>query len=87
MYPRSWNVGGAATTVGADDALCRVWDALDKSEWIRIEGIVNPLIDALVDAGYAEQWGHSDSGCFWAITPAGHARLCALGRDAAEGPN
>jgi hypothetical protein len=79
-------VGGRAKAVGSDDALCRLWDALDDSaenitDWDAVELLVNPLLDVLVDAGYVEAWGHSDSGCIWAIKPEGHERLRALGRD------
>jgi len=86
-YPRQWNVGGPAETVEPDDALCRVWDALEESaesmtDWDAVEPIVNPLLDVLVEAGYVEAWGHSDTGCAWEIKYEGHERLRALGRDA-----
>jgi radical SAM superfamily enzyme YgiQ (UPF0313 family) len=49
---------------------------------IRSNPRVNSLLDALIEAGYVEAWGHSDTGSFWAITTAGHERLEVLGRDA-----
>jgi hypothetical protein len=78
-------VGGPAEAAEPDDALCRVSDALDESAenmtgWDTVEPVVNPLLDVLVEAGYLEAWGHSDSGCIWAITYEGHERLRALGR-------
>jgi hypothetical protein len=66
-FPRSWVVSGRAEVHDPDDALCRVWDALDADDanaWDRVEQIVNPLLDALVEAGYVEQWGGSRTGCF-----------------------
>ncbi len=64
-----------------NDAICRVWGALDSGlDWDRIEEVVNPLLDGLVDAGYVEQWGQSSTGCFWAITESGHERLRTLGQ-------
>lgn len=81
-YPRSWDVGVRDATCGADEAICRVSDAVVSDlDWDPIEEIVNPLLDTLVDAGYVEQWGHSGTGCFWGITDSGHDRLRALGRD------
>lgn len=65
-----------------DDALCRVWDALGGDTWDQVDARVNSLLDALIEAGYVEAWGHSDTGSFWAITTAGHERLEVLGRDA-----
>jgi hypothetical protein len=82
MYPRSWDVGSRAEVQDCDDALCRVWDALVGDTWDQVEREVNPLLDALIEAGYVEAWGHSDTGHFWAITNSGHDRLVALGRDA-----
>jgi len=52
------------------------------TDWDSVEPLVNPLLDVLVAAGFAEAWGHSDTGCIWALTYAGHERLRALGRDA-----
>jgi hypothetical protein len=78
-------VGGPTEAADPDDALCRVWDALDGSvdtDWPTVESVVNPLLDVLVEAGYVEAWGHSDTGCIWAIKYEGHERLRALGRDA-----
>jgi len=85
-YPRSWDVGEPAVC-DPDEALCRLWDALEdnderEADWDDAERVVNPLLDALIEPGYVETWGHSPTGCFWAITPAGHERLCELGRDA-----
>lgn len=81
-YPRSWDVGAQGQVRDVDDAICRVSEAVRSAcDWDRIEEIVNPRLDALADAGYVEQWGRSDTGCFWAITSAGHERLQALGRD------
>ncbi len=79
-------MGGPAKAVDPDDALCRLWDALDDgaenmTDWDAVEPLVNPLLDALVDAGYVEAWGHSETGCMWAINDEGHERLRALGRD------
>ena len=47
----------------------------------QIEPELNKLLDALVAAGYVEEWGHSPTGSLWAITEAGHSRLAMLGRD------
>jgi hypothetical protein len=81
-YPRSWDAGTQADALDADEAICRVWDVLDSDlTFDRVEEAVNPLLDALEDAGYVEQWGHSDTGCFWAITAAGHERLRTLAPD------
>jgi hypothetical protein len=84
-FPRSWGVGSRADVRDHDDALCRVWDALeadDADDWDRVEQTVNPLLDALIEVGYVEQWGHSPTGCFWAISLPGHERLRKRGRDA-----
>ena len=84
-FPRAWDVGGPTDIRDPDEALCRVWDTLeadDAADFDRIGETVNQLLDPLVDAGYVEQWGHSRTGCFWAITSAGHQRLRELGRDA-----
>jgi hypothetical protein len=86
-FPRSWSVGGPSAVRDPDDALGRLWDALEenaqrKVDWDETEPVINPLLDALTEAGYVITWGHSPSGCFWAITYEGHERLRALGRDA-----
>ena len=81
-FPRSSAVGNRAEVQDRDDALCRVWDAIDGDDWDQVEREVNPLLDALIEAGYVEAWGHSETGSFWAITTAGHERLRALGQDA-----
>jgi len=65
-----------------DDALRRVWEAIDGEDWDQVEHEVNPLLDALTEAGYVEAWGHSETGSIWAITAAGHDRLRVLGLDA-----
>jgi DNA-binding PadR family transcriptional regulator len=86
-FPRSWSVGGPSKVRDPDDALCRLWDALednadDEVDWDQAEPVINPLLDALTEAGYVETWGHSPTGCIWDITDTGHERLKALGRDA-----
>jgi hypothetical protein len=90
-FPRSWELGSKVDVEDPDRALCDLWDALERAaergaDWEETQPVINPLLDALSDAGYVEQWGHSDFGCIWAITPLGHRRLCELGRDAAEDP-
>ncbi len=80
-------MGGHAEALDADEALCRLWDALEESaenmtDWDTVEPVVNPLLDVLVEAGYVEAWGHSDTGCICAIKFEGHEQLRALGRDA-----
>lgn len=83
-FPRSWSVGGRAEEVrDRDDALRRVWDAIDGEDWDQVEREVNPLLDALIEAGYVEAWGNSETGSLWAITTAGHDRLRALGQGSA----
>jgi hypothetical protein len=77
-------VGGTAEVSDRDEALCRVWDAVGgyDGDWDQVELEVNPLLDALIEVGYVEAWGHSETGSFWRITSPGHERLRALGRDA-----
>ena len=82
-FPRSWDVGGPAEALDADEALCRLWDALEESaenmtDWDTVEPVVNPLLDVLVEAGYVEASGHSDTGCICAITFAGHEKRRGL---------
>lgn len=85
-FPRSWDGGSRAEVDDPDDALCRGWDVLeaddDDPDFDRVERAVNPLLDALVEAGYVEEWGRSRTGCFSAVSPAGHERLRERGRDA-----
>jgi len=66
-----------------DDALCRVWDLLgsDHTEWDEIAPELNKCIDAVVAAGFVEEWGHSSTGSLWRISVAGHDRLATLGRE------
>jgi hypothetical protein len=40
--------------------------------WDDIERELNNVFDALVTAGYVEEWGHSPTGFLWAISDAGH---------------
>jgi hypothetical protein len=87
-YPRSWDVGAREDVDDIDGAICRIWNLLESDlEWDRIEEIANPLLDALVEVGYVEQWGHSDTGCFWGIALAGEERVQALGHDNADESN
>lgn len=81
-FPRSWSIGGRVEVEDLDDALCLMWNAIDGDDWDQVEREVNPLLDALIEAGYVEAWGHSETGSFWAITTAGHDRLTDLGKDA-----
>jgi hypothetical protein len=82
-FPRSWSVGPRDDAADPDQALCRVWEVLERAEadWERVERQVNPLLYQLVEAGYVEEWGSSPTGSFWAITEQGHVRLAELGRD------
>ena len=80
--PRSWAVGNPKEIDDPDVALLRVWDALESPDWDEVELVVNPLLDALQEEHYVDQWGRSDTGCLRAITEQGHRRLRALGRDA-----
>jgi hypothetical protein len=66
-----------------DTALCRMWDLLDSDhvEWNEIAPGLNNCLDALVAAGYVEEFGHSPTGSLWQISDAGHDRLAGLGRD------
>jgi hypothetical protein len=66
-----------------DAALIRAWDLFgsDYADRREIEPELNRCIDAMVVAGYAEEWGHSPTGSLWRISDAGHDRLAELGRD------
>jgi hypothetical protein len=65
-----------------DEALRRTWELLDsEKDWDQIEAELEDVLDALVFAGYVEEWGHSPSGSLWAISDAGHERLAVLGLD------
>jgi hypothetical protein len=65
-----------------DEALRRAWDLLESDmDWDDVERELNKVFDALVTAGYVEEWGQSPTGLLWAITDAGHNRLVTLSRD------
>jgi hypothetical protein len=65
-----------------DEALCRARDLLESNmDWNDVEHELNKVFDALVTAGYVEEWGQSPTGLLWAITDAGHSRLATLSRD------
>jgi hypothetical protein len=45
-FPRSWFVGGPSKVGDPDDALCRLWDALednadDEADWDHAELVIN----------------------------------------------
>ncbi len=80
-YPRSRVRNDRPGVSDPDEALRRAWDLLEsEGDWDHIESELESVLDTLVTAGYAEEWGHSPTGSLWAITEAGHARLAALGR-------
>jgi hypothetical protein len=65
-----------------DEALCRVLDlVVSDKDWDEIGPDLNNCLDALVSAGYVEEFGHSPTGSLWRISDAGHDRRAALGRD------
>jgi hypothetical protein len=39
------------------------------------------MLSALMQAGYAREWGHSPTGSFWSFTDAGNERAAELGGD------
>jgi hypothetical protein len=66
-----------------DEALCRTWGLLesDHEGWDEIAPELNKCLDALVAAGYVEEWGYSPTGSLGRVSDAGHDRLATLGRD------
>jgi hypothetical protein len=64
-----------------DEALCRAWSLfLEDPSDVRDEEF-EQLLPALIEAGYAKEWGHSPTGSFWAFTETGCTRAVELGCD------
>jgi hypothetical protein len=83
-FPRDREAVEAPIT-DPDEALGRMVDLVESDKrWDEIGPEVNNCVDALGDAGYVEEFGHSPTGSLWRISDAGHDRLAALGRTSAR---
>lgn len=62
-----------------DSALIRLNELMDADSTDAVEDEIAALQKPLIDAGLVREWGHSPTGCFWALTEAGVERSKALG--------